>query len=67
MHRYGIDGHVHKAKHMVSGVVLLSDLYVVMRLIHNYRKFKMVLCQAKPKSLLNIINSQILRTQMNSS
>jgi hypothetical protein len=30
MHRYGIDGHVHKAKHMVRGVVLLSGLYVVM-------------------------------------
>jgi hypothetical protein len=30
VHRYGADGHVRKAKHMVRGHVLLSNLYVVM-------------------------------------
>jgi hypothetical protein len=30
MHRYDTDWHVRKATHMVRGVVLLSDLYVVM-------------------------------------
>jgi hypothetical protein len=29
-HRDGTDGHVHKAKRMVRGHVLLSNLYVVM-------------------------------------
>jgi hypothetical protein len=29
MHRYGADGHVRKAKHMIRGLVLLSDLYVL--------------------------------------
>jgi hypothetical protein len=30
MHRYDTDWHARKATHMVRGVVLLSDLYVVM-------------------------------------
>jgi hypothetical protein len=30
MHRYDIDGHVCKAKCMVRGHILLSDLYVIM-------------------------------------
>jgi hypothetical protein len=30
MHRYDADGHARKAKHMVRGNAMLSDLYVVM-------------------------------------
>jgi hypothetical protein len=30
MHRYGAYGHVHMAKHMIRGHVLLSELFVVM-------------------------------------
>jgi hypothetical protein len=30
MHRCGVDGHVRKTKRMVRGLVLLSNLYVVM-------------------------------------
>jgi hypothetical protein len=30
MHRYGVDGHVHKAKCMVIGHVMLGGLYVLM-------------------------------------
>jgi hypothetical protein len=29
-HRYGADGHIHKAKHMVRGHILLSNIHVVM-------------------------------------
>jgi hypothetical protein len=65
MHRYGVDGHICKAKRMVRGVVLLSGLYVVMWLTHNYMKFKMVLCQVKSRSLLKIIKNQILRSYTN--
>jgi hypothetical protein len=43
MSRYGTYGHVHKAKHMVRDGVMLSGLYVVMKLTHNYRKFEMML------------------------
>jgi hypothetical protein len=67
MYRYGIDGHVLKSKHMVRCHVLLSDLYVVMRLTHNYKKFKMMLGQEKSRSLLNIIKDQILQTKTNNA
>jgi hypothetical protein len=30
VHRYGVDGHVRKAKRMIKGDVLLSGMYVVM-------------------------------------
>jgi hypothetical protein len=30
MHRYGVDRHVGKAKHMIRSNVILSGLYVVM-------------------------------------
>jgi hypothetical protein len=56
-----------KAKRMVRGVVLLSGLYVVMWLTHNYMKFKMVLCQVKLRSLLKIIKNQILQSYTNSA
>jgi hypothetical protein len=56
-----------KAKRMVRGVVLLSGLYVIMWLTHNYMKFKMVLCQVKSRSLMKIIKNQILRSYTNSA
>jgi hypothetical protein len=60
MHRYGADGHVCKATCMVRGVLVLSELYVVMRLTHNYRKLGMVLRQVKLMSMSNIIKDEIL-------
>ena len=50
-HRYGADGHVRKAKRMVRATVVLSVIYVVMRLTLNYRKLGMVLRQVRSRSL----------------
>jgi hypothetical protein len=50
-HKYDADVHVHKAKHMIRANVVLSVIYVVMRLTLNYRKFEMMLHQVRSRSL----------------
>jgi hypothetical protein len=61
MHRYDVDGHIRKARCMVRDGVVLSELYDVMQLSHNYRKLRMVLHQVKSRFMLNIIKDEILQ------